>query len=255
MQFEIIIIDNNSSEYRTNQYYKKIQDGPLGEIIKIVKYKKSFNFSKINNYVFDLAKGDVLLFLNNDIEFVCNDWALNLYSNAIRPQIGCVGSKLIYPNKTIQHAGVVLGISGTAGHIHKYFRKDENGYQNKINLTQEISAVTGACMAIKKSTFKEIGMFDEILFKVNFNDVDLCLKSMQYGFKNLYVPEVLAIHHESATRSTTKGYKTLSNEYEKISLKKKWAKIIKNDPFYSPYLTLINEDLSLSYRKLKIEAR
>ena len=107
-------------------------------------------------------------------------------------------------------------------------------------------------MAIKKSTFKEIGMFDEILFKVNFNDVDLCLKSMQHGFRNLYVPEVLAIHHESATRSTTKGYKTLSNEYEKISLKKKWAKIIKNDPFYSPYLTLINEDLSLSYRKLKI---
>tara|TARA_B100000886_G_C20421764_1_gene491952 strand:+ start:1026 stop:3086 length:2061 start_codon:yes stop_codon:yes gene_type:complete len=254
LRFEIIVIDNNSKKTSTYNYYKKIEK-TYQNLINIIYYKKPFNYSKINNFAFEFTKGDVLLFLNNDIEFICNNWALELYSNAIRPEVGCVGAKLIYPNKTIQHAGIVLGISGTAGHAHKYLKVDENGYQNRINLIQEVSAVTGAAMAIKKDKFKEIGMFDEEVFKVNFNDVDLCLRAMNYGLKNIYIPEVLAIHHESATRRTTKGHQSLTNEFETISLINRWGKILKNDPFYSPYLTLLDEDFSLSYRNFQIETR
>ena len=175
-----------------------------------------------------------------------------MYSNSTRPEIGCVGSKLRYPNKTIQHAGIILGIHGIAGHSHKYFRSDQKGYQNRISLCQEVSAVTGACMAIAKARFNKIGMFDDKHLKVNYNDGDLCLRAKKFGFRNLYLPEVLAIHDESATRSITKGYQSLNNEYEKMILKKRWKKFLQNDPFYSPYLTLLNEDFSLSYREISI---
>ena len=251
VDFEILILDNKSEKPNTLKYYELLKD-EFKKTINIHKYNNAFNYSKINNYAFQFAKGEVILFLNNDVEFISENWGLELYSNAIRPEIGCVGSKLVYPNQTIQHAGIVLGIHGTAGHAHKYFRLDKNGYQNRISLCHEVSAVTGACMAISKNKFNKIGMFDDIHLKVNFNDVDLCLRAMKFGFRNLYLPEVLAIHHESATRSVTKGYQSLTNEYEKMILRKRWKKIIENDPLYSPYLTLLNEDFSLSYRKKKI---
>ena len=120
--------------------------------------------------------------------------------------------------------------------------------KNRISLCHEVSAVTGACMAISKEKFKNIGMFDEKLFKVNFNDVDLCLKSMELGYRNLYTPDVIAIHHESATRSVTNGYQSLTSDFEKLMLRKRWKKFLENDPLYSPYLTLLDEDFSLSYR-------
>tara|TARA_B100001093_G_scaffold215568_1_gene206870 strand:+ start:8430 stop:10517 length:2088 start_codon:yes stop_codon:yes gene_type:complete len=250
IDFEIILIDNNSKDKKTLNFYKNIKNNLNYENIKLLQYLDVFNYSKVNNFASQYAKGEVLLFLNNDVEFISSNWGYELYSNAIRPQIGCVGSKLIYPNGTIQHAGVTLGINGTAGHSHKYFNKDQMGYQNRITLNQEISAVTGACMAIEKSKFLKIGMFDEKYLKINFSDLDLCLKAMKNQLKNLYLPEVLAIHHESATRSVTKGYQSLSSNYEKMIIKHRWKKLLNNDPFYSPYLTLSNESFAISLRKI-----
>ena len=247
INYEILIVDNNSKNKVTLKYLDYLKNN-FHHTVKVYKYKRSFNYSKINNYAFSFAKGDVILFLNNDVEFISSNWGYELFSNAIRPNIGCVGSKLLYPNNTIQHAGVVIGIHGTAGHSHKYFRANDNGYQNRISLCHEVSAVTGACMAISKEKFKNIGMFDEKLFKVNFNDVDLCLKSMELGYRNLYTPDVIAIHHESATRSVTNGYQSLTSDFEKLMLRKRWKKFLENDPLYSPYLTLLDEDFSLSYR-------
>ena len=147
------------------------------------------------------------------------------------------------------------GGAGTLGDKKETFRDcstalraNENGYQNRISLCHEVSAVTGACMAISKEKFQKTGMFDEKLFKVNFNDVDLCLKSMELGYKNLYIPEITAIHHESATRSVTNGYQSLTSDFEKLMLRKRWKNFLENDPLYSPYLTLLDEDFSLSYR-------
>ena len=251
IKFEILILDNKSENRNTYDYYELLKN-KFPNIINIHKYNYEFNYSRINNYAYQFTKGEVLLFLNNDVEFISEDWGLDLYTNATRPEIGCVGSKLLYPNKTIQHAGIILGIHGIAGHAHKYFRSDQKGYQNRISLCQEVSAVTGACMAIAKERFNKIGMFDDKHLKVNYNDVDLCLRAKKFGFRNLYLPEVLAIHHESATRSITKGYQSLNNEYEKMILKKRWKKFLQNDPFYSPYLTLLNEDFSLSYREISI---
>ena len=247
VNYEVLIVDNNSKNKDTMKYFKYLKNN-FHHTIKVYKYNRSFNYSKINNYAFSFAKGDVILFLNNDVEFISSNWGYELSSNALRPRIGCVGSKLLYPNNTIQHAGVVLGIHGTAGHSHKYFRENDHGYQNRISLCHEVSAVTGACMAISRENFKNIGMFDEKLFKVNFNDVDLCLKSMELGYRNLYMPDVVAIHHESATRSITNGYQSLSSDFETLMLKKRWKKFIHNDPLYSKYLTLSDENFSLSYR-------
>ena len=247
VNYEILIVDNHSKNKDTLKYLKYLKNN-FHHKIKVYKYNRSFNYSKINNYAFSFAKGDVILFLNNDVEFISSNWGYELSSNALRPRIGCVGSKLLYPNNTIQHAGVVLGIHGTAGHSHKYFRENDHGYQNRISLCHEVSAVTGACMAISKEKFKNIGMFDDKFFKVNFNDVDLCLKSMELGYRNLYMPDVIAIHHESATRSITNGYQSLSSDFETLMLKRRWKKFVQNDPLYSKYLTLSDENFSLSYR-------
>ena len=247
ISYELLIINNNSKKRGTLNYLENLEKNYSNEI-KVIDYKGNFNYSKINNYAFNFAKGNVMLFLNNDVEFLSPNWGYELFSNAIRPRIGCVGSKLLYPNKTIQHAGVVLGIHNSAGHSHKYFRSNDNGYQNRISLSHEVSAVTGACMAVSKEKFRKIGMFDEKLFKVNFNDVDLCLKLMEQGYRNLYIPEVIAIHHESATRSVTKRHQSLSSDFEKLMLKRRWKKFLENDPLYSQYLTLLDENFSLSYR-------
>ena len=128
INYEILIVDNNSKNKVTLKYLDYLKNN-FHHTVKVYKYKRSFNYSKINNYAFSFAKGDVILFLNNDVEFISSNWGYELFSNAIRPNIGCVGSKLLYPNNTIQHAGVVIGIHGTAGHSHKYFRANDHGYQ------------------------------------------------------------------------------------------------------------------------------
>ncbi len=253
---EILVINNNSVEKETFLFLDELQNKYIKNIShRILNFNDKFNFSKMNNFAVKQSIGDTLILVNNDIEFLSEKWDIYLTSNANREGIGCVGAKLLFDDFTIQHAGVVLGIGGVAGHGHKYFQSDSSGYYGRLNMTQEYSAVTAACLCITKSKWIKIGGFDEVNLSVNYNDVDLCLKSKKHKLRNIYLPHVLAIHHESKTRGKPMGktYYQWRKEYE--FMKKKWAEEIRRDFFYSPHLSLEEEDWSISINEYNLSLR
>ena len=159
-----------------------------------------FNFSKICNLGASHASGSQILFLNDDVEVVTKNWLSEMVVIANRKEVGCVGAKLLYPNDTIQHAGIILGLGGYAGHAFRRFPKFHSGYASRLDLVQNYSAVTGACLLVRKDVFSKVSGFDENFLKIAFNDVDLCLKVLQAGFKNVWTPHALLYHYESASR-------------------------------------------------------
>jgi len=242
--YEIIIVDNQSKEESTFRYFKKIKKDPR---IRIISFNHPFNFSAINNFAAKEAEGEVLLFLNNDIEVINSDWLASMLEHCQRKEVGAVGAKLYYPNNTIQHGGVILGIGGVAGHSHKYFPRDSDGYMGRLKIVQNLSAVTGACMMIRKEVFEEVFGFDKG-FKVAFGDVDLCMKIRQKGYLIVFTPYAELYHHESLTR----GYEDTPEKQKRFAheialFKEKWGHILeKGDPYYSPNLTLNKEDFSIN---------
>ncbi len=252
IKFEIIIIDNDSVEYKTIKYFNSLKKYSF---IKIIREPGLFNYSSLNNKAYLKAKGNIILLLNNDTEFLYPGWGERLSSVALRKGVGCVGIKLIYDDWTIQHAGVTLGIGGVAGHSHKYFNHDAKGYENRLNFSQEISANTAACLALTNKNWERLNGLDEINLKVNYNDVDLCLRANQIGLRNIFLPDVIAIHHESKSRGKPFGKQLKEWKKEYNYMKKKWGKSLRNDPNYSQYLTLQEEDWSLSLRKSDIKPR
>ena len=242
VEFEIIIINNNSDEESTKIYFESLKNI---DCIRIIDIPGKFNYSKINNNASKIANGNVILFLNNDIQFLKSNWGGLLVSNALRDGVGCVGAKLIYEDGTIQHSGVILGIGGVAGHCHKNFDEFESGYKSRLILTQEFSALTGACLAISKANFNLLNGFNERDLRVNYNDVDLCLRAYENGLKNIFLPNVFAIHHESKTRGRPKGKSYIEWKQEFNWMKKRWLDILENDPAYNPNLSLIYEDFSI----------
>ena len=243
--FEILILDNESIEKNSHKYFEQVSEL---KNIKVIRVKSSFNYSYINNYGVKQANGNILAFVNNDIEITEPGWLYEMVSHAIRKEIGCVGAKLLYPNKTIQHAGVIIGIGGVAGHSFKNYPSTHSGYKHRLQLVQNYSAVTAACLVVEKEIFKKVGGFDEENLKVAFNDVDFCLKVLEAGFRNLWTPHSLMIHHESASRGlekTTKQKKRFQNEV--LFMQKKWSGMLMKDSFYNPNLSLDSEDFSLSF--------
>ena len=234
--YEIIIVDNNSKEKQTLDYLEIIKKK---KHIRILQFKSDFNFSKINNFAVTKAKGKHILFLNNDIEVICKGWLKAMLEHSMRKEIGAVGAKLIFPNNTIQHAGTVLGLGGLAGHSHKHFPADSNGYFGALNTIRNYSAITAACMMTRKEVFEEVGRFDEIKLSVAFNDVDLCLKIRKKGYLIVYTPYAALYHYESKSR----GYDLNPNEI--LFMKNKWNKILPSDPYYNPNLTLDSEDFRI----------
>ena len=185
--------------------------------------------------------------INNDVEVISPDWLTEMVSHAVRPQIGCVGAKLYYADDTIQHGGVVLGIGGVAGHSHKYYPRIANGYFDRLRVVHNVSAVTGAAMLLRKNLFDSVGGFDEDGLAVAFNDVDLCLKVMAAGYRNLWTPFAELYHHESVSRKdedTTEKKTRFRGECE--IMRKRWEPIISNDPYYNPNLSLQREDYSFA---------
>lgn len=194
--YEILIIENNSTEEATFSYYKELE----AQGIRVLKYpKQGFNYSAINNFGVKEAKGEYLLFLNNDMEIITPDFMEKMVSNLQRPQIGAVGAKLYYPDNTVQHAGIIIGIGGIAGHAFLGLARGRSGYLHKASLQMNVSAVTAACMMMKKEVFEEVGGFEEEL-SVAFNDVDLCLRIGKAGYKIVYNPHVELYHYESKSR-------------------------------------------------------
>ena len=240
--FEILVIDNGSVEDETRAYLAELAKDTR---VRVLPYPKPFNFSAINNFGANAAKGDILALVNNDIEVIAPDWLTEMVSFAAQEEIGCVGAKLYYPNQTIQHAGVVLGIGGVAGHAHKYFPPHSAGYFGRLRLVQNFSAVTGACLVVRKALYLEVGGLDETL-TVAFNDVDFCLKVRESGYRNVWTPYAELFHHESLSR----GYEDTRERRRRFAkeivfMKEKWGDALSSDPFYSPHLTLDREDFSI----------
>ena len=234
--YEIIIAENNSTDPEIFEYYRRLRkDGR----ITVVEKNDGFNFSAINNFAVRYAKGEYLLFLNNDIEVTTPEWIEGLLGNVMRKEVGVCGCKLLYPDGTIQHAGTVIGIGGIAGHAFLGMDAKKSGYLHKASIQLDYSAVTAACMMVKRSAFEEAGGFTEEL-KVAFNDVDLCLKIRNQGLLVVYDPFVEMIHYESKSRGSEDTEEKVRRFQSEIEyMRTHWSGILKNgDPFYNPNLTL-----------------
>lgn len=245
--YEIIIINNNSIESKTLDFLNII----YGKYT-ILNYNDGFNYSKINNFGVKKAQGSHILFLNNDIEIISDEWLESMLEHSQRKEVGVVGGKLLYPNKTIQHAGVVLGLKGVAEHIHKFSNAfispnlQEPGYISSLVSIKEYSAVTGACMMVRRDLFEEIGGFDENI-AIGFNDIDLCLRIRQKGYLVIFTPYSLLIHYESESRKHDR--KLIEHKDDKKYFLEKWKQFIeKGDPYYNPNLTLDEYDCTPRFR-------
>ena len=241
--YEILIIENNSTEEATFSYYKELE----AQGIRVLKYpKQGFNYSAINNFGVKEAKGEYLLFLNNDMEIITPDFMEKMVSNLQRPQIGAVGAKLYYPDNTVQHAGIIIGIGGIAGHAFLGLARGRSGYLHKASLQMNVSAVTAACMMMRKEVFEEVGGFEEEL-SVAFNDVDLCLRIGKAGYKIVYNPHVELYHYESKSRGAEDDEKKVRRFQSEIEfMRSRWIGLLKaGDPCYNPNLTLASWNYGL----------
>jgi len=243
--YEIIVIDNNSDDKRTLEYLERIG---VDENIRVLKDPRPFNYSQLNNAAIEKSKGQYVLLMNNDIEVITPDWLSEMVSIVIQEGVGCVGARLWYPNDTLQHGGVIIGLGGVAGHSHKHLPRKSPGYFWRAQLIQNFSAVTAACLIVRKSIFDEVGGLNEDKLQVAFNDVDLCLKVREAGYRNVWTPYAELYHHESATR----GYEDTPEKKQRFSeevqyMKEQWGQTLMNDPAYSPNLTLDYEDFSLAW--------
>lgn len=245
---EIIIIDNQSKLKETSEYLDGFVNDPN---IHVLEYNKPFNFSKMNNIAVQKANGSILCFLNNDVTVINDGWLTEMISHACRPEIGCVGAKLFYPDGTIQHAGVILGLKGYASHAFKGFAGDSVGYCNRLVVTHNVSAVTAACLVMRKKVFEEVGGFDAINLKVAYNDVDLCLKVRDAGYRNLFTPHAQLVHFESKSRGKKRKKEQQKQLREESSyLLKKWGGVLFSDSAYNKNLTLVKEDFSLGFDRI-----
>jgi len=248
--YEIIIVNNNSEKEDTFILFDELTT--RYDNIKVLDYNYPFNFSAINNYAAEHADGEILGLINNDIVIINDGWLTEMVSHAVRPDIGCVGAKLYYDDNTIQHAGVVLGIGGVAGHSHKYFRRDSPGYYNRLLIPHSVSAVTAACMVVRKSVYKEVGGLNEEELTVAFNDVDFCLKVGKAGYRNFWTPFAEAYHLESKSRGAEDTPEKRARFLKEVGyMKKTWGGLLENDPYYSPLLSREMEDYSIRRDLLK----
>ena len=243
--YEIVIVDNQSDDRQTLEYLSALKrDG----VARIVRYDRTFNFSAINNFAVAQCSGELVCLINNDIEVIAPDWLSEMVSHAIRPEIGAVGAKLLYSDGRIQHAGIILGVGGVAGHSHKYFDRSDSGYFMRLNLVQNLSAVTAACLVIRRSVYNEVGGLDEENLAVAFNDVDFCLRIREAGYRNLWTPYAQLYHHESASRGAEDNLEKQARFQKEVHfMKKRWGIDLLNDPYYSPRLTLDSEDFSYAW--------
>ncbi|TLM80010.1 glycosyltransferase family 2 protein [Microbulbifer harenosus] len=241
--YEILVLNNQSSCEQTLQYFQEIS---ARENVRVVDYDYPFNYSAMNNFGVAQAKGDIVGLVNNDIEVISPEWLDEMVSHVAREEIGCVGAKLYYPNDTVQHAGVVLGLGGVAGHSHKHFPRTDPGYFYRLNLVQNYSAVTAACLLVRKSVFEEVGGLDEENLTIAFNDVDFCLKVREAGYRNLWTPYAELYHHESISRGDdTAPEKAARFQAEINHMRSKWSDVLLIDPAYNRNLTLDYENFSL----------
>lgn len=239
---EIIVANNDSDDFATLAYLAQLSS----EGITILDQPGPFNYSTINNNAVGLARGELICLMNNDIEVLAPDWLEIMATQALRPDVGAVGAQLLYPDGRIQHAGVLIGVHNGAGHAHRFLRPDAQGYFRRHALPQFVSAVTAACLVVRKERFLEVGGLDEENFAVAFNDVDLCLKLNARGWRSFYEPRAVLVHHESVSRGfDTDPVGAARFAGELAALKRIWRTDEIVDPYHHPALSRASEQFAL----------
>ncbi|WP_208976565.1 glycosyltransferase [Methylotuvimicrobium buryatense] len=245
--YEVLVVDNQSEKSETLEYFQKLEQEY--NHVRVIKYAKPYNYSAINNAAAEQANGDYLVLLNNDTVIIQEQWLERLLNHGLRDEVGIVGARLVFPNQTLQHAGVILGMGpfGVADHPHISLPLTDPGYMNRAQVVQNFSAVTAACLLIRKSIYFDVGGLDAENFKVLFNDVDLCLKVRERGYKIVWTPYVTEVHHGSSSIKADRNPDNVKRaRQEADGMVKKWLPQLANDPAY-------NRNLSLKHRHFQIE--
>jgi GT2 family glycosyltransferase len=233
--FEVVVVDNQSSDPRAIAYLAGLGEH---ERIRVLRYDTPFNYSAINNFAVRESDGDVIGLINNDIEVISPDWLEEMVSQAVRPEIGAVGAMLYYPNDTIQHAGVVLGVHGVAAHLYSGMPRGYPGHGGRARVVQSLSAVTGACLVVRRDAYDRVGGLDESL-KVAFNDIDFCLRLREAGYRNIWTPFAELYHHESASRGSEDTEEKKRRFTQEVDLMlQRWGAQLQSDPAYNVNLSL-----------------
>lgn len=241
--FEILILDNQSTDKDILEWFQSIQ---VDHRVNVLSYNYPFNYSAINNFGVQQAKGSVIGLINNDVEVISENWLSEMVAHACREDIGCVGAKLYYSNGQIQHAGVILGLGHVAGHAHRFAERDSVGYYDRLKFVQNYSAVTGACLLVRRSIYEQVGGLNERDLPVAYNDVDFCLRVRALGYRNLWTPHAELYHHESVSRGEDDTpEKKARFDREVAYMRTTWAKELEHDPCYNPNLSRLREDFSL----------
>jgi O-antigen biosynthesis protein len=233
---ELIILDNDSAEPETKAYFATLAQRPD---VRIVPAPGPFNYPRLVNLGASQARGEFLMTLNNDIEAFEPDWLNELVSQALRPGVGLVGCLLLYPDHSVQHAGVIVGLSGVAGHMYADASPDDPGHAGRIRVTQDLSAVTGACQLMRRALFERLGGLDERHLAVAYNDIDFCLRVREAGLRVIYTPHARLLHHHSASRGSDIRLERLASfTWEREYMRTRWAHVIFDDPYFNPNLSL-----------------
>lgn len=242
--YEIIILDNGSVEPKTLKWFENIKK--KDSRVRVIRYDQPFNYSAINNFGVRQAKGSIIGLVNNDVEVISPDWLTEMLGHVCRKEIGCVGAKLYYGNDTLQHGGVIVSLGGVAGHSHKHFPRNSSGYFHRLKIVQNLSAVTAACLLVRKEVYQQVSGLDEENLKIAFNDVDFCLKVREAGYRNLWTPYAELYHHESISRGHENTPEKKARFAKEVNfMKNKWNHLLKIDPYY-------NRNLSTSSEKFEI---
>jgi GT2 family glycosyltransferase len=242
--FEILIIDNGSDDPATLDYLRTIE---ADRRVRVRRDDRPFNFAALNNDALPHCRGELLAFVNNDIEATSGCWLAEMVGHAVRPDVGAVGARLWYADGTLQHGGVLLGLGGTAGHMHSHLRPDEPGHAGRARLTQELSAVTAACLLVRRAVYEQVGGMDAEHLVVDYNDIDFCLKLRAAGYRVIWTPHAQLIHHESATRGANRSAEQLARyARESACVRKRWSRWLDNDPAYNPNWSLRNRDFEFT---------
>lgn len=243
--YEIVVVDNQSSEPRAIDYLQEISALPN---VRVLKYDAPFNYSAINNYAVSCCDSMVIGLINNDVEVISADWLDELVAHAMRDGVGAVGAMLYYPDDTIQHAGVVLGVLGVANHFYLGQPRGYPGHGARALVAQNVSAVTAACLLVRRTRFIEVGGLDEKQLPVAFNDVDLCLKLLEAGYRNVWTPFAELYHHESASRGREDTPERQARFASEVAyMRERWGEKLDNDPAYNPNLTVHRLDGGLAF--------
>ena len=244
-RYEILIVDNGSDDLATLDWLAGVQ---RDQRVRVLRDDRPFNYSALNNGAARHARGEVLGLLNNDLEVITPDWLDEMVSHALQPGTGAVGARLWYPDNTLQHAGVIVGLGGVAGHAHSRMLRHHSGYFGRASLLSAFSAVTAACLVIRKSIFEEVGGLNEVELEVAFNDVDFCLRVRELGYTNLLTPYAELYHYESATRGLDDTAEKSARFGREVQyMMQRWAPLLQHDPAYSPNLSLRHGDFSLAW--------